>query len=232
MKRSHELEMMDLPIHPQELLAGELKNLRRFNRYLGGYRGVETALAELVGKQGLRHLSLLDVGTGSADIPGRIVRWCRRRAIGVSIVALDLDPVTAKLAAERVRHCPEITVVRGDAAHPPFAPGSFDVVLASQFLHHFSEENIVALLKSWSRLARRAVIVSDLLRHPLAYHGVRLLTRLFTTNLMTLTDAPLSVKRAFTLSEWRELCRRAVPDDFRVMTIFPFRVVARLRGAD
>ena len=230
MKRSHEQEMMDLPIVSQELLAGELKNLRRFNRYLGGYRGVETAIAEIVRQHRLKHLSLLDVGTGSADIPGRIVRWCQRRAIGVSIVALDLDPLAAKLAVQRVKHCPEIAVVRGDAAHPPFAPGSFDIVLASQFLHHFSEEQIVALLKNWSRLARRAVIVSDLVRHPLAYYGVRLLTRLFTTNVMTLTDAPLSIKRAFTLSEWRELCRRAAPDGFRLMTVFPFRVVARLGG--
>lgn len=230
MNRSHELEMMDLPIYSPELLAGDLKNLRRLNRYLGGYRGVESALAELVRRQRLRHLSLLDMGTGSADIPGRIVRWCRRRAIGIRIVALDLDPVTVKLAADRVTHCPEITVVRGDAAYPPFPPGSFDVVLASQFLHHFSEERIVALLKSWFGLARRAVIVSDLLRHPLAYYGVRLLTRLFTTNLMTRTDAPLSVKRAFTLREWRELCRRA-QQEFHVAAVFPFRVVATLRGA-
>ena len=231
MNRSDELEMMDLPVHPHELLAGGLKNLRMLNRYLGGYRGVEAALAELVRQQPLKHLSLLDVGTGSADIPGRIVRWCRRRGIGVSIVALDLDPVTAQLAAERVKHCPEITVVRGDAAHPPFAPGSFDVVLASQFLHHFSEENVVALLKSWACLARSAVIVSDLLRHPLAYYGVRLITRLCTTNVMTRTDAPLSIKRAFTLSEWRELCRRAARNDFCLMRVFPFRVVARLQGA-
>ena len=99
MNRSDELEMMDLPVHPQGLLAGGLKNLRLLNRYLGGYRGVEAGLAELVRQQPLRHLSLLDVGTGSADIPGRIVRWCRRRSIGVSIVELDLDQVTAKLAA-------------------------------------------------------------------------------------------------------------------------------------
>jgi SAM-dependent methyltransferase len=215
MKRSYELEMMDLAVRPQELLAGELKNLRRLNRYLGGYRGVEAALAELVRQQPLRHLSLLDVGTGSADIPGRIVRWCRRRGIGISIVALDLDPFTAQLAAE----------------HPPFAPGSFDVVLASQFLHHFSEANVVALLKSWACLARRAVIVSDLLRHSLAYYGVRLITRLCTTNVMTRTDAPLSIERSFTVSEWRDLCRRAARDDFRLMRVFPFRVVARLQGA-
>lgn len=228
MKRSYEKEMMDLPNSPPELLEGELANLRIFNRYLGGYRGVESTIAELVRERSLTHLSLLDVGTGSADIPRRIVRWCKRRAIGVSIVALDLDPITVQLAAQRERHCPEIVVIRGDAANPPFAPGSFDVVLASQFLHHFSEERIVALLKNWSQLARRAVIVSDLVRHPLAYYGVQVLTRLCTANIMTRTDAPLSVKRAFTRTEWRKLFRCVTDDHFRVISVFPFRITARL----
>lgn len=221
---------MDLPISSEDLLAGELKNLRRLNRYLGGYRGIEAALGELVRQHGLKHLSLLDIGTGSADIPGRIVGWCRRRKIGVSIVALDLDPLAAKLARQAVTDYREISVVRGDGAQAPFAPQSFDVVLTSQFLHHFSEEKIVALLKNWRQLARCAVIVSDLVRHPVAYYGARLLTRLITTNVMTRTDGPLSIKRAFTLSEWRELCRRAAKDEVRLTPVFPFRVVARLGG--
>jgi SAM-dependent methyltransferase len=230
MKRSDEKEMMDAPNHSRDLLEGDLKNLRRFNRYLGGYRCVERALVDLTRQQSLKQLSLLDVGTGSADIPERIVRWCRRRAIDVTIVALDLDPVTASLAAGRQKHRSEIAVIRGDAAHPPFAPKSFDLVLASQFLHHFSEEQVVALLKTWAQLARRTVIVSDLVRHPLAYYGVRLLTRLCTANIMTLTDAPLSVKRAFTLNEWHELLRRAASDRVHLTAIFPFRMMARLEG--
>jgi 2-polyprenyl-3-methyl-5-hydroxy-6-metoxy-1,4-benzoquinol methylase len=229
-KRSRELELMDLPISSEDLLAGELKNLRRLNRYLGGYRGIEASLAELARQRELKQLSLLDIGTGSADIPGRIVRWCRRRRIGVSIVALDLDPLAARLARQAVIDYPEISVVRGDGAQPPFAPQSFDVVLTSQFLHHFSEEKIVGLLKNWCKLARCAVIVSDLVRHPLAYFAARVLTRLITTNVMTLTDAPLSIKRAFTLSEWRELCRRAAQNEFSLTPVFPFRVVARLGG--
>jgi SAM-dependent methyltransferase len=228
MKRSDEKEMMDAPNNPRELLEGDLKNLRRFNRYLGGYRCVESALAELVRQQSQRRLSVLDVGTGSADIPERIVDWCHRCAIDVSIVALDRDPVTASLAAQRETHRREITVICGDAAHPPFAPRSFDVVLASQFLHHFSEENVIALLKNWSQLARRAVIVSDLVRHPLAYCGVQLLTRLATTNIMTRTDAPLSIKRAFTVVEWRELFHRAANGRFQLTAVFPFRIMARL----
>jgi hypothetical protein len=72
-------------------------------------------------------------------------------------------------------------------------------------------------------LARRAIIVSDLVRHPVAYYGIRLVTMLFTRNAMTLTDAPLSVQRALTMAEWHELFRRAGIGEFRIVPIFPYR---------
>ena len=118
--------------------------------------------------------------------------------------------------------------MRGDGAAPPFATGSFDFVLASQLLHHFSEEKNVELLRTWSALARRAILVSDLVRHPLAYHAIRCFTRVWTRNIMTLTDAPRSVERSFTAAEWGELFRRAAIGKFQLVSVFPFRILGRL----
>jgi SAM-dependent methyltransferase len=242
MKRSTEKEMMDLPGNPRDLLVEDLRNLRIINRYLGGYRGVMKGLKQLVRKDGIGRFSLLDVGTGSADIPRVIVRWARNQRIEARIVALEPDPVTAHVAATLTqqetnllfipllqrrkegdfRRC-GISVVRGDGMAPPFRAASFDFVLASQMLHHFSEEEIVALLRTWSRLARKAILVSDLVRDPLAYYGIRVITHLFTRNQMTRFDGPLSVRRALTLHEWRELFREAAVGPFRVVPIFPYR---------
>ena len=250
--------MMDFPDNPKEILAGELRNLRILNRYLGGYRSVMRGLDRLVGGGKLNRFSLLDVGAGSGDIPVRITNWAQQRRIKASIVALEPEPVTARVAAiltqqtnppfipllqrlpsavipaeagiqcENEGHSPRcgISVVRGDGNAPPFRAASFDFVLASQLLHHFSEEKIVAQLRTWSRLARRAIIVSDLVRHPIAYYGIRLVTKLFTRNVMTLTDAPLSVQRAFTMAEWHELFRRAEIGPFQLFSVFPYRVLA------
>lgn len=226
MKRSRQKEMMDLPGNPADLLSEDLGNLRMLNRALGGYRGVVWGLDRLIGKRKGPCCTLLDIGTGSADIPVAIVRWARDKGISVSVVALEPDPVTAEAARRLTRGLPEISIVRGDARHPPFASASFDVVLASQLLHHFSEPEIVGLLRTWSCLARRGVLVSDLIRHPLAYCAIRLLTLLFTRNEMTRTDAPLSVRRAFTLGEWRDLFRQAGIGEFSLFSLFPFRVLA------
>jgi SAM-dependent methyltransferase len=223
MKRSTEKEMMDLPGNPKELLVEDLRNLRIINRYLGGYRGVMKGLKRLVRKDAMSRFSLLDVGTGSADIPKVIVRWARNRHIEARIVALEPELITAQEAAHQTQHWPEITVIRGDALAPPFKATSFDFVLASQMLHHFADDRIMALLKIWSKLARKAILVSDLVRDPLAYYGIRMITHLFTRNQMTRFDSPLSVRRSLTLNEWRELFREAAIGPFRVVPIFPYR---------
>jgi SAM-dependent methyltransferase len=224
--RSHDKEMMDMPGQPKELLEDDLRNLRMINRRLGNYRSVVRGLDAWAGAQRIDRFSLLDIGTGSGDIPAVIARWARRKGMAAEISALEPEPVTAAQAAIQTRAFPEITIVQGDGMAPPFRAASFDVVLASQLLHHFSEENIVVLLRTWSKLARRAIIVSDLVRHPLAYYGIRLLTRLFTRNPMTRFDAPLSVKRAFTLAEWRALFNEANVGPVQIFSAFPFRVMA------
>lgn len=226
MRRSREKEMMDLPGNPAHLLEEDLSNLRTINRCLGAYRGVLGCLERFVNEKETTGFSLLDVGTGSGDIPGAIVRWAKRKGISIRVVALEPDPITAGVARRQTRELPEISIVRGDGLHLPFSPASFDFVLSSQLLHHFSEEEIGALLRAWSRLARRGILVSDLIRHPLAYYGIWLLTRLFTRNEMTRIDAPLSVRRAFTLAEWRELFNQASIGEFHLFPLFPFRLFA------
>ncbi len=226
MRRSHEKEMMDLPEISADLLEEDLRNLRTINRYLGGYRGLLWCMERLINPMESNRFSLLDVGTGSGDMPLAIVRWARRRGICSTVVGLEPHPTTAAVARGQTRGFPEVSIVRGNGFAPPFPPRSFDFVFVSQVLHHFSEDEIVALLKIWSGVARRAVLVSDLIRHPLAYQGIRLLTRLFTRNEMTRTDAPLSVRRSFTLPEWKNLFNRTGIGEFDLFSFFPFRLLA------
>jgi 2-polyprenyl-3-methyl-5-hydroxy-6-metoxy-1,4-benzoquinol methylase len=225
-KRSQEKELMDLPGQPRELLQEDLRNLRNLNRWLGGSRAVMRGVQRAVKRKGLSNFSLLDVGTGSADMPETIVRWAINKGFSVRIVGLEAEPVTAETALMRTTHLPQVSIVRADATRPPFLPRSFDFVLASQLLHHFSEATIVKSLRAWSEVARTAIIISDLVRHPAAYYGIRCLTRLTTSNIMTLTDGPLSVERAFTSTEWRDLFSRAAVGKFELFSLVPFRMLA------
>jgi SAM-dependent methyltransferase len=226
MRRSAEPELMDLPGQPSELLIDDLRNLRLINQYLGCYRNVLRGVARLVDAAQLRSFTLLDVGTASGDIPKTIIGWARRRRIAARVSALERDSLSVGQAAEQTYGFREISLLRGDGMMPPFRSKSFDFVLASQLLHHFNNDEIIAALRIWARIARCAIIISDLVRHPIAYHGIRLLTKGLTQNPMTRTDAPRSVQRACTIAEWRELFRRADIGNVRVEWAMPFRMLA------
>lgn len=226
MRRSYDKEMMDLTGNSRELLAEDLRNLRMMNRHLGGSRSVMRAWQWMLTREPRTHMSVLDVGTGSADIPAALSAWAKRRNVTIKIVGLEMDPITASIAAAQTKQLVDIEIIQGDAGAPPFLPGSFDWVVASQFLHHFSEARIVSLLRQWAKLARLGIVISDLVRHPVAYHGIRLLTKLTTRNVMTLIDAPLSVRRALTFKEWRGLLCQADIGSVKTFSVFPFRVAA------
>ncbi|NIO12211.1 MAG: methyltransferase domain-containing protein [Deltaproteobacteria bacterium] len=228
MQRSLDKEMMDLPGISESLLEEDLTNLRTINRYLGAYRGLLRCLDGLAKSNGTKTLSLLDVGTGTADMLVEVIRWARKNEISANAVGLESNPITARLARVHTEDVPEISIVVGDAFCPPFPPASFDFVFSSQILHHFSEAEIIELLNTWSGFARCGILVSDLVRHPLAYLGIGVLTRLFTRNPMTLMDAPLSVRRAFTIREWQNLFKQATVNPVEFHQLFPFRIFARL----
>ena len=59
------------------------------------------------------------------------------------------------------------------------------------------------------RVARRGVIVNDLVRGWFGYLGAWLLTRVLSDNPLTRHDGPLSVRRAYTPVEMARLAERA-----------------------
>ena len=123
-------ELLDLGEGTDADVARNLADLRRINRFLGGRRVVLEALDALVGDVDLQQLSLLDVGTGSADIPGAVADWCRARGIAGNITALDLSERNLRIARERLGIHASVQLVRGDSMCLPFADRSVDVVTA------------------------------------------------------------------------------------------------------
>jgi hypothetical protein len=223
-ERSTEAELMDGAAYSFAEFLGGLADLRRINRYLGGQRALARHLFPMIEALGRQRVRVLDVGTGSADIPAMVVRWARRRQLRVEFVVLDLNEYTAREARAQTARYPEISVVRADARRLPFAERSFDLVTASLFLHHFDTPLAAQLMASFARVARVAFIINDLRRHPVAYYSIKLLTRLLLRNRLVRHDAALSVRRGFTERDVAEIARQAaVP--LRVSRHFPYRLI-------
>jgi len=155
------------PISPE--LLSDLRNLRTLNRYFGSYRLVRYFLRRWIGPSD--KLRIIDLATGSGDIPRLIVDFARKAGAEVEIDAVDFQASTIEVARKLSVGFPEIGYHCGDIHH--FGDErSYDIVLFSLALHHFSDEDAVMVLRRCRDLSHRFVLVSDLEPLSRIYRGI------------------------------------------------------------
>ncbi|MGH9665228.1 MAG: methyltransferase domain-containing protein [Bryobacteraceae bacterium] len=180
---------------PPDAARASLADLVRLNRDFGGHAVLRRMLGALVSTED--SFSLLDVGAASGDMGATVRQLCPRATVA------SLDYLASHLAAAAEPR------VAGDAFCLPFRPRSFDYVLCSLFLHHFTNEQVVALLASFGAAARRAVLAIDLERNPIPYFFLPATAWLYRWDKITLHDGPISVEAAFRPHELQALAARA-----------------------
>ena len=198
-------ELLDDPGSDPFIVTRSLRNIARANRWFGGASAARWGLARVLG--GVppgTSLTLLDLGTGIGDLPLACARWAGRRGIGVTPLGLERSRVAAALARDA-----GVPTVVADAGAPPLGERSVDLVLVSQVAHHFDPDSIVALLRLADRLARLAVVVSDLRRSRLAQAAFLGGALLLGFDRATRHDGRTSIRRGFTAPELARLLARA-----------------------
>lgn len=194
--RQRGVELLDLPETPDAARLAAMRDLERSNVLFGGTRSVAGALRE-ARNRGVRVSVLVDVATGTGDIPAGI-----RPLLGPGAVIIGVDLSPALLAAARGRLD---AGVAADASCLPLPDGAADVVLCSQALHHFFDDDLRRLIAELHRVARGVVIVSDLRRSRIAAAAFSMASRLFRFHALTRRDGVTSVMRGFTAGELRDL---------------------------
>lgn len=201
-------------------LDRSLRFIRGVNRRLGGARALWRVVAPLA-RAADGPITLLDIATGSADIPALLRGWGLDAGHDIRCTAIDLHPTTLDLArghldAQEPSIREGIELVELDALHAAdrFGPGSFDVVHAGMFLHHLPDVRVMTALRVMQRCARRVIVWNDLHRSPAAWLGVRVLT--LGAPEIVKHDARVSVDAGFTRTEALDLARRAGLERARV----------------
>lgn len=212
-------------------VAQILAELELVNRWLGGINAVLEPVKVISSNLAAagQPVRLIDFGAGSGDVCKAFLGWASRQNIDAEALAVDFNQTVCSVARGHIR--PDLHIICGDVLRPPFDKGSADIIVCSAFLHHFSNEEIVAILSSFKCMARFAV-VSDLQRSRLAWYGIRLLTALFSKSRPVRHDGPLSVRKGFRKSELRRLFQRADYPDGKIewCWAFRYRAVFELAG--
>ncbi len=222
--RSEEPEWMDDGNVSIDEIKESLKDLCFINRYLGGAAVALRLIKNIVKKKNLQKFSILDVATGSSDIPRQLIKWARQENLDISITALDKNPQMIKISQEFSKFYPEISFEIGDFLKNSYSENTFDFCISSLFLHHLSDERIKPFLKEMFRLCRHGVIINDLVRGIVPYVFFKLIGPLLRLHLMTRHDGAVSIRRAFTLKEIKLIAREAGFHSFSVRKHFPYRM--------
>jgi ubiquinone/menaquinone biosynthesis C-methylase UbiE len=159
---------------------------------------------------------MLEIAAGTGFVPMQVRQGLNQDGINLDVSLLDRAPT----------HLPRngnARKVAADALNIPFSNSAFDLVSCTLFLHHLAPEEVVKFARESLRVSRVAVLVNDLVRHPLhlalAYAGVPIYRSRITRN-----DAPASVKQAYTIEEMSEFFRSAGATKVETQKHFLFRM--------
>ncbi len=188
-------EILDSADCPSQEVEKSLRDLSRINRWFGGVATTRKLIERVAAATGKKHFSLLEVAAGFGEVPKVASEQLARKGITLDVTLLD-----------RVRShlLPGNRSVVADALAVPFPDGSFDLVSSSLFAHHLEPAELARFVNEALRVSRCAVLINDLIRHPvhlaLVYAGFPLMR-----SYVSRVDGVASVRRAYVPEEMRKI---------------------------
>jgi SAM-dependent methyltransferase len=223
--RRYDAEQLEDPTLDRAIVLRSLRDIRRSNLLFGGRIAAAAEMGALFGALPAQ-ATLLDVGTGLGDVPAHVARVAKRHGITMRTIGVDAEAVLAAQAQPFVAHS-----ICASGLELPFATRSVDIVMCSQVLHHFRGDDARALLRELNRVARVAVVISDLRRCWIAAAGFWLASFPLGFHRVTRHDGVVSVMRGFTDDELASTIEDAVSIRPAIRHRLGFRVTTHWRIA-
>jgi len=224
--RSVEPELMDDCSCDAERLFVTLKQFEITNSLLSRSRHlIKKILIPHMRAQGDRKIIFVDIGCGGCDIALWLANYCARRHINIGIICLDSDPRVIDYAQAVCRDNPTISVIRFNAFNIDKLGNRIDYVFSSHFFHHLPTELIPGLVERVAQCAENGFLISDLIRSRTAYLLYSLFGSLFLRKGFSLEDGRLSIRKGFTVQEFKSITARLNKNKFiAVRSMFPWRM--------
>ena len=219
-QRSLKKEILDQSDIPFKDIERNLKELEWINSHLGGHAVTINGLKNLIGER--KVISVCEIGCGGGDNLNAIDQYCKKNNIEVSFIAIDINNDCIAYAKTNVIS-QKVDFIVSDYSVVDFQNAKPDIIFSSLFCHHFRDDQLVQMLAWMNENASVGFFISDLHRHPLAYHFIKITSKIFSKSYLVKNDAPLSVLRGFKKIEWQQLLRKASLENASVKWRWAFR---------
>lgn len=216
--RSLQKELLDRSDIPFEDIALNMQELDMINTRLGGHKITISGFKQVAGSN--ETLSVMEIGCGGGDNLQAIANYCTRNRISVKLTGVDLNRECIEFARSKNSNICWIAKDYRDVEMESIKP---DVIFSSLFCHHFTDGELVEMMKWMHKNCRLGFFINDLHRNAIAYYSIRFLTRLFSKSYLVKNDAPLSVKRGFKKEEWINILERAGIANYEIQWRWAFR---------
>ncbi len=217
-RRSGEKEIIDsTEIAPAEIYQN-MRELKFINASLGGHDATLAGLKKLLRN---KKVSVCEIGCGGGDNLNAIDKFCKKNEIECELTGIDLNADCIDFAKKSASN-------EGTAfLHSDFNDVHFshkpDIIYSSLFCHHFSDQELVTMVKWMRDNCTEGFFINDLHRHPLAYFFIKYSTKMFSGSRLVKNDAPISVMRGFRRKDWEKILSQAGIDNYEISWRWAFR---------
>ncbi|HSZ87546.1 MAG TPA: methyltransferase domain-containing protein [Puia sp.] len=226
--RSYKKELLDLDDIPFDAIKKNMDELEFINKYLGGHQITIEGFKKLLGNK--KEITICEIGCGAGDNLMALYKWCKKKNIAARFIGIDINPNCIAIAKSKCDFA-NFSFSISDYRDFIFLDNKPDIIFSSLFCHHFTNEELVFMLRWMMNNSSAGIFINDLHRHLLAYHSIHFLTKIFSDSYLVKNDAPLSVLRGFTKKDWELILQKAGFNSYSLKWKWAFRWLLVIKRA-
>lgn len=215
-QRSNNKEILDDDDLPFEDIKICMEELNKINTLLGGHAITVNGIDQFSTTKN-DSFAICEIGCGGGDN----LKAISKNYSNGTFIGIDLKDSCIDFAAKKY---PELKAdwVASDYSKVVFKTNP-DVIFSSLFCHHFTDEQLIFMLRWMDKNSKMGFFINDLQRSTVAYYLIKWLTSLFSKSYMVKNDGPISVSRSFTKKDWKQLFAKAGISTYTIKWKWAFR---------